>query len=302
MNHLIAGVRGAEIGAANLAQVAAFYETVWGLERMAGRPEDLAGGTIRFRGTAGSHPILTIVAGGTSARRIVFNARGEAALEELHGRIRAAGLPVSPAPRAFDDGFASGFDSCDPEGRAVSFVALDEPAQPSRADRFMKVTHFNLNSGAYEAMRTYMRDVLGFLVVDESRTNGFFNCDVDHHCMVIGRVAMQPTLNHIAFEMPDIDSMMRMCGTMREHGYPIEWGVGRHGPGDNTFAYFAGPEEMPIECTAEVLQIDNSYAYRGPDDWSFPPGRMDQWGVTGPPSVRIKRIQALFPFIELPLR
>jgi catechol 2,3-dioxygenase-like lactoylglutathione lyase family enzyme len=302
MNNLIAGVRGAEIGAANLAQAAAFYEAVWGLERIADGSDGSAVDAIRFRGTAADHPILTIVSGGTAARRIVFNARGEAALEELHGRIRAAGLPVSNTPRAFDDGFGPGFDSRDPEGRNVSFIALEGAVQPSRPDRFMKVTHFNLNSGAYDSMRAYMRDVLGFLVVDESRTNGFFNCDTDHHCMVIGRTPMRPTLNHIAFEMPDINSMMRMCGTMREHGYPIEWGVGRHGPGDNAFAYFAGPEEMPIECTAEVLQIDSSYAYRGPDDWSFPPGRMDQWGVTNPPSPRIKRIQTLFPFVELPLR
>jgi catechol 2,3-dioxygenase-like lactoylglutathione lyase family enzyme len=302
MNNLIAGVRGAEIGATNLAHVAAFYETVWGLERLSAQPVGSPGDTIQFRGTAADHPILTIVSGGATARRIVFNARGEAALEELHGRIKASGLPVSTSPRAFDDGFGPGFDSRDPEGRTVSFVALRETAKPGRPDRFMKVTHFNLNSGAYDQMRAYMRDVLGFLVVDESRTNGFFNCDTDHHCMVIGRTPMRPTLNHIAFEMPDIDSMMRMCGTMREHGYPIEWGVGRHGPGDNAFAYFAGPEEMPIECTAEVLQIDSAYAYRGPDDWSFPPGRMDQWGVTGPPSLRIKRIQTLFPFIELPLR
>jgi catechol 2,3-dioxygenase-like lactoylglutathione lyase family enzyme/predicted enzyme related to lactoylglutathione lyase len=302
MNALISGVRTAEIGAADPIHVAKFYEEVWGLERIADRPGSSGHKQICFRGTAADHPILTIVSGGTSARRIVFNARGEDALTEMHGRIKAAGLPVSSSPHTFDDGFGAGFDSRDPEGRMISFVAHDGSAKTGRPDRFMRVTHFNLNCGAYDSMRAYMCDVLGCLVVDETRTNGFFNCGVDHHCLVIGRTSMQPTLNHIAFEMPDLDSMMRMCGTMREHGYPIEWGVGRHGPGDNVFAYFAGPEEMPIECTAEILQIDGTYSYRGPDNWGFPPGRTDQWGVTGPPSTRIKRIQTQFPFIELPLR
>jgi catechol 2,3-dioxygenase-like lactoylglutathione lyase family enzyme len=297
MNKLISGVRGAEIGAANLAATAHFYETVWGLERIEHPQADI----VKFRGTKANHPILTIVAGNTSCRRIIYNARGMAALEELHQRIKLAGLPVSTSFKAFDDGFGVGFECRDPEGRTTSFVACDETPKPNLQDKFMKVTHFNLNSGNYDAMRAYMQDVLGFLVVDESRNNGFFNCDSDHHCMVIGRVPMKPTLNHIAFEMPDINSMMRMCGTMRENGYPIEWGVGRHGPGDNSFAYFAGPEEMPIECTAEVLQIDASYVYRGVDEWNFPPGRMDLWGVTDPPSARIKRIQKLFPFVELPL-
>ena len=27
---------------------------------------------------------------------------------------------------------------------------------------------------------------------------------------------------------------------LRDAGYPIEWGVGRHGPGNNAFAYFIG--------------------------------------------------------------
>ncbi len=298
MNPLISGMRGAEIGATDFERVCRFYETVWTLRPLARR-----NGVATFAGAVADHPILTIVAGTTSARRIVWSARSEAALEELHGRIRSAGLPVSASHRAFDDGFGVGFDSRDPEGRTVSFV-WDPPSasRPAQKDRMTKVTHFNLNCGAYDAMRAYMSEVLGFRVIDETKTNGFFNCDVDHHALVIGRVPMRPTLNHIAFEMPDLDSMMRMCGTMRESGHPIEWGVGRHGPGDNVFAYFAGPEEMPIECTAEVLQIDASYAYRGPDEWGFPPGRTDQWGITDPPSARIKRIQQQFPFVELPLR
>jgi catechol 2,3-dioxygenase len=36
--------------------------------------------------------------------------------------------------------------------------------------------------------------------------------------------------------MPDLDSVMRGAGRMRESGYPIEWGVGRHGAGNNVFA------------------------------------------------------------------
>jgi catechol 2,3-dioxygenase-like lactoylglutathione lyase family enzyme len=297
VNPLVSGMRGAEIGAADLDRVCRFYEEVWSLRRL-DRKADRA----TFAGTAGPHPILTVVAGTPAARRIVWTARSEAALKELHGRIKAAGLPVSASHAVFDDGHGVGFDSRDPEGRTVSFVVGEAAAATATPDRLTKVTHFNLNSAAYDAMRAYMANVLGFRVVDETKTNGFFNCDTDHHALVIGRVPMRPTLNHIAFEMPDLDSMMRMCGTMNEHGYPIEWGVGRHGPGDNVFAYFAGPEEMPIECTAEVLQIDGSYAYRGPEQWGFPPGRTDQWGVTRPPSARIKRIQTQFPFIELPLR
>ena len=301
MNRLISGVRAVDIGAGDLALTSTFYQKVWGLEITAETSS-----LIYLRGTGGSHHIVTLRKGSTGINRFVFQARSADALDELHARIKAAGLPASSRIASLDEPDGStGFDSRDPEGRTIAFAwsGNDVPCRGSAPpDRFTKITHLNLNCGAYEAMRAYMRDVLGFRVIDETRTNGFFNCDRDHHSLVIARTPTAPTLNHIAFEMPDLDSMMRMCGTMREHGYPIEWGVGRHGPGDNVFAYFAGPEEMPIECTAEVLQVDETYAYRGPEDWNFPPARTDQWGVTPPPTPRIKRIQTLFPFADVKLR
>ena len=66
-------------------------------------------------------------------------------------------------------------------------------------------------------------------------------------------------LNHIAFLMPDLESVMRGGGRMKDAGHAIEWGPGRHGPGDNAFNYFIDPFGVVIEYTAEVEQIDDSY-------------------------------------------
>lgn len=96
--------------------------------------------------------------------------------------------------------------------------------------------------------------------------------------------------------MPDLESVMRGTGRMHDAGYPVEWGVGRHGPGDNVFAYFCGVEEFPLEYTSEVLQIDGSYEFHGPDFWKWPAGRLDQWGVTPPHTTRWKRVQTLYEF------
>ena len=52
----------------------------------------------------------------------------------------------------------------------------------------------------------------------------------------------------------------------------IEWGPGRHGPGNNVFCYFLGPEDMPIELTAEMQQIDGSHRAKTPEQWKWPPG------------------------------
>jgi catechol 2,3-dioxygenase-like lactoylglutathione lyase family enzyme len=154
----------------------------------------------------------------------------------------------------------------------------------------------NLNAGDIEKTNAFLTDVLGCKLIDHSGPLYFFHCDsTDHSSLVTGRSA-KPTLNHVAFEMPDLDAVMRSIGRLRDSGYPIEWGPGRHGAGNNVFAYFAGPEEFPIETTGDVLQIDDSYEFHGPDYWKWPPNRLDQWGVTPPHTARWKRIQDMYLF------
>jgi catechol 2,3-dioxygenase len=81
---------------------------------------------------------------------------------------------------------------------------------------------------------------------------------------------------------------------MRDHGYPVEWGPGRHGPGNNVFAYFCGPEELPLEYTAEMQQVTADHRPKPREAWGWPQGRVDHWGVTPGPTARVKRAQSLF--------
>ena len=112
------------------------------------------------------------------------------------------------------------------------------------------------------ASLAFFTGALGFRVIDDNAPLWFLHCDNSDHSSIVLAKTNQPTLNHVAFEMPEIESVMRGMGRMKDAGYPIEWGPGRHGPGDNVFAYFCGPDEVPLEYTAEVLQVDDSYQPR----------------------------------------
>jgi catechol 2,3-dioxygenase len=138
--------------------------------------------------------------------------------------------------------------------------------------------------------------VLGFRFVDHAGRQFFMHADCPDHSSVVICDAQANTLNHLSFEMDTLDSVMRGAGRMLDHGYPIEWGIGRHGAAANVFAYFAGPEEMPLEYSSDGLKIDDSYPFNGPEHWKWPPNRLDQWGVTPPHTRRWKRIQTLFDF------
>jgi catechol 2,3-dioxygenase-like lactoylglutathione lyase family enzyme len=295
-NYPIRGVRSVEISVSDLDRAAAFYSDVWNLTPQASEPQ-----ARYFRGTARYHHILGLHAGSKAEIiRIVFDVADREALESLHRTIGGAKVgPVEPIVELAAPGGGVGFGCKDPEGRNFAFVcgvAEHAGANADVPDRPRKITHVNLNCADHEKTSAFFTDVLGFRMIDDTDMLRFMRCgNSDHHSIVLARVK-STTLNHIAFEMPDLDSVMRGAGRMKDAGYPIEWGVGRHGAGNNVFAYFAGPDELPLEYTAEVDQIDDTYEPRGPDYWRFPPGRSDRWGVTGPRSQRLWRLWTMFGF------
>jgi catechol 2,3-dioxygenase-like lactoylglutathione lyase family enzyme/predicted enzyme related to lactoylglutathione lyase len=295
MTPRVRGIRSIAIDVCALDEAAAFYSNVWLIEQVAADDS-----TRYWRGTAAYHHILSLHRAPRPAiRHIVFDAADRAVVAALHGRVKASGVETELPHELNVPGGGYGFGFKDCEGRNLA-IACEGAVHPStRApDRPHKVTHVNLNAADYDGTTRFMTEVLGFRLIDETVRARFLHADCrDHFSLALVRHT-GATLNHVAFDMLDLDSVMRGAGRMRDAGYPIEWGVGRHGPGNNVFAYFAGPEEIPLEYTSEVLQIDDTYVPRGPDHWKFPPGRADQWGVTAPPTPRLARIQQLFGFSE----
>jgi catechol 2,3-dioxygenase-like lactoylglutathione lyase family enzyme len=244
-----------------------------------------------LRGTGAFHHILTIrQAPQPALLRMVFDAADRSTVDALHGQIVSRGLktvdPPCPLRQPHGD---YGFGFKDPEGRNVAVVCgvKDHADTADRPDRPRKLSHININAGDSEATFVFYRDALGFTLTDTTRRLRFLSCNSDHHSVVLGFTG-GPTLNHIAFEAPDLESMMRGAGRMRDDGRDIEWGPGRHGPGNNVFCYFLGPEDMPVELTAEMQQVDAHHKAKTPDDWTWPPGRLDYWGISAGPSERIE--------------
>ncbi len=290
----IRGVRSIELVATNLDEAARFYETVWNLAPVVASNE-----ARYFRGTGAYHHVLGLHGGTQPAVvRIAFDVADRAGVDALHENISAAGGKAGKPTKLTTAGGGYGFACKDPDGRNLAFVTgCDDHADAADiADRPRKIVHVNLNTVDFDGTLRFFTNALGFRVVDDNAPLWFLHCDNSDHCSIVLCKLNLPTLNHIAFEMPEFDSVMRGMGRMKDSGYPIEWGPGRHGPGNNVFAYFCGPDEVPLEYAAEVLQIDDSYQPRPSDYWKFKPGRSDQWGITQPRSPRYYRVQRLFGF------
>lgn len=282
----VIAVSSVEFSVRDIETASAFYADTWGLERVADQD-----GARYFRGTGPEHHILVLHPSEKSAlARVSLGVADKAAVDALHTRLAGLGLPAlgDPGPNGRPGG-GYGFDFQDPERRNLSIVAgvARHGATADVPDRPRKISHSVLNANDIEGSIAFFTEQLGFEISDRTRMLCFLRCNSDHHSIALGD-AGESTLHHIAFEMPDLDSVMRGAGRMRDAGYPIEWGVGRHGPGNNVFSYFMGPEDFVIEYTAEVEQVDDSYPTGGPDDWGYPDGRTDNWGVTDPPSEKMR--------------
>lgn len=279
-NARISRLRGIALGAPNATDAKGFYEDAWGLESVAEIP-----GEVHLRGTGPEHHILSLY--DRDARGIAyinFAAQDTAALEALFDQVQATNVTVATGLRELDTpGGGVGFDIVDPDNRLLRVSAQVDryPDAPDAPDRPRKITHVVLNTPDLETQLAFYRDVLGFRVSDWSENQMvFIRCNSDHHSISFNR-APHASLNHIAFEMPSIDAQMKGIGRLKRHQKEVGWGVGRHGPGNNVFAYFTDPNDFVIEYTTEVEQIDE--ATHEPQVWKRIPHLMDRWGTAGPP-------------------
>ena len=294
----IAALRSVALNVPDLTVAESFYTRTWHLD-VAARCD----GVLYLRGTGGDAYLLALHAGApVQIRAVTLRARSEAALHEVAAAtVRAGGRVVAPIAALDDPAGGIGLIVRDPDGRLFEIVHGDTQRADAASvkDRPLRLAHAVLNSHDVEATQRFLETALGFTLADRTRIMAFMNCNSDHHSLALGDTD-NDALNHIAFLMPDLESVMRGGGRMKDAGHAIEWGPGRHGPGDNAFNYFIGPFGEVIEYTAEVEQIDDSYRARGPADWAWPPGRVDQWGISPPPSARLKEAQRSVFFMPTP--
>jgi catechol-2,3-dioxygenase len=292
----VAQIRSVEMGTPDIVKSEEFYLTAWGLNVAARRDN-----VVYLRGTGQDHHVLALHPHPSAEiLSVTFRAGSEkdlrriAALVVSHDGALLEDLQRNDGP---EGGLAIMVST--PEGYILRFVFGDEtnPHDAARKDHPLRLAHVNLNCADIEATQRFFQNALGFCLTDRSKMMSFLRCNDDHHSVVLADSGMNG-MNHIAFLVPDLESVMRASGRMIDHGYPIGWGVGRHGPGDNVFAYFVDPMGFVIEHTAEVLQVDDTYVLREPDQWTWPPGRTDHWGIAPPKPDSVKKAQLAIRFAK----
>jgi catechol 2,3-dioxygenase len=284
----VIGVRSIELGVRDLQQSAEFYEKSWALEQVASE-----GDTIHFRATGGEHHVLTIrQRGKPGLLGVHFAVTDRTAVDQLCAKAKGYGVEVAGNPAALpaSAGGGYGFRFKTPDGLPMSISSDTEqhPDRPLDRSRPTKISHVVLNSAKIDEQIRFFSDVLGFKLSDSTQLMDFLRCSADHHSLAIFR-NNGPSLNHVAYELPNFDGLMRGSGRVKKNGFDIEWGIGRHGPGSNIFSYFLDPNGFVAEYTTELDQLDDAtHVPMGPDYWNKAVPGPDRWGTAGFPSNRMR--------------
>ncbi len=270
-------------GVTDLAAEAGFYEDVWGLDRV---PSD--DGMVWFKtpGHDEHHVVRLRAADANRIDVIAMAADSRADVDALCAKVAASGAKIVHEPRDLTTpGGGYGFRFFSPEGLQME-VSSDVARGPVRELAHwdglpLKISHIVLHSPDHQALMAWFVDVLGFKVSDWlGDFMGFLRCNSAHHRFAI--LPGPPCLNHVAYDMPSIDDMMRGAHRLKVKGTPIQWGPGRHTAGNNAFSYFVTPGGFAVEYTAELEEVD--FETHQPTVHVPAPLVMDQWGIgTGGP-------------------
>src|SRR6516162_2221201 len=287
-NGKVTGVRSIELGVRDLQQSADFYIKVWALDEVA-----VDGDGIHLRATGGEHHVLTIrERPKPTLLGVNFAAPDRTIVDQLCSKAKSYGVKVlgDPAPLSGATGGGYGFRFETPDGLPMS-ISSDGTQHPDVVldrSRPTKISHVVLNSARVEDQVPFFIDVLGFKLSDTTQMMDFLRCSADHHSVALFR-NNGPSLNHVAYELPNFDGLMRGTGRVKQNGFNIEWGIGRYGPGSNIFSYFIEPNGFVAEYTTELDQIDDAtYVPQGPEYWQKVMPTPDRWGTAGAPSNRMR--------------
>lgn len=281
-------LRSIELGVPGAADAAAFLTDVWGLG-----PAEIRGSTHYLRGSGGFPYLVALAeAAGPFVRSTTFVCPPDR-LAALTASVAAAGLPARRVV-SDDPGGGHGLLVQLREGEVLRFLTDTREVAPiAGRDLPVKLTHIVYNSADAEATATLAEAALGFRVSDRTKAMVFVRCNEAHHSTAFARAGFA-SLNHIAFEMADVDAVMRGIGRLRDHGLAPAWGPGRHGPGANVFAYFVAPFGAVVEFSTAVDRVGDDHRVGSPDDWTWPANRIDQWGLSDKDVAGLRRAEATF--------
>jgi catechol 2,3-dioxygenase-like lactoylglutathione lyase family enzyme len=223
----------------------------------------------------GASPVEKIDGPGGGQRVCVTDPNG-ITLEVVHG---IAPLPALPAPerRELNTGVRRA-------RRGATQAFEPGPAHVKRLGHFvLLVKDFRETEAFYHGRFNFRNSDEIYLGERSTVLAAFMRLDrgaefVDHHSFLAvgaGRVE----LNHVSYEVADLDDLMAGHEHLRAKGYAHHWGVGRHILGSQLYDYWRDPHGNVYEHWTDGDLFDATTPANGV---ALAPGAQSHWGPPAP--------------------
>lgn len=203
-------------------------------------------------------------------------------LTALKVRAQAAGALVGETPWP---GFIGPvLRIADPDGNQFLFgtAAANDTAALGEATavRPARIQHVVFASTDPRRLLDFYRDVLGFILSDEvlddagGLRTAFVRCSHEHHSLAVFQ-APQSRLDHHCLEAGGWDLIRDWADHFAAERIPLQWGPGRHGPGNNLFIFVHDPDGNWVELSAELEVVAPD---RIAGTWPHEERTLNSWG------------------------
>jgi len=225
--------------------------------------------------SAPERQLLIVPGDGGQLRRASYRFH-ESSMFEAHRRaLQARGLETI-------EHAAERFTVRDPEGRLITFLApATAPRLESDEPFAARLQHFGVRTPSPAPLADFYVDQLGFVLSDRvldddgNLTAAFLRTDSEHHSMAIFRAPVV-RFDHFSCEAPGWEPLRDWADHMAEVGVDLAWGIGRHGPGNDTFL-------MVQDMDGNMGEISSDLERCAPDRpagvWPHRQQTLNQWGV-----------------------
>jgi catechol 2,3-dioxygenase-like lactoylglutathione lyase family enzyme len=269
----------------DVAVAADFYERVLGLRIQSA----LADGGLRL-GWGEGHHVLDLSAGEKGLLHYAFEVRDRAGLDGIRARLTAAGIPFEDLDEGFVDdpvGAIDGIAVRDPDGTEVQFHSAVRRAGEHSADtgrRPIKFQHTTMGTSDVARFVDFFVGTVGFRISDQLQ-NGHFcwmRSDRDHHTLAVVDVGRGGDIDHYSYDLAEWEDFKSWCDRLTDLEVPVQWGPGRHGPGNNLFVFFDDPAGNHVELSAEMEKFHDDRVEYVPRRWEPKPETVNLWGGQTP--------------------
>ncbi len=169
----------------------------------------------------------------------------------------------------------------DPDGNQFAFGLPTAATMQGGPDLpTARLQHVVLASRDPARIVRFFVDVLGFTLSDDVlddeggvRTS-FLRCSEEHHSFAVF-LAPEDRFDHHCYETSDWNAIRDWADHMAQNQIKIQWGPGRHGPGNNLFIFVHDPDGNWVEISAELQILEHDHPT---GQWPHEQRTLNSWG------------------------